>query len=479
VILRGSILLTTRDMISFYIKIIVETMDIEQLWTTCLGELEVLLSRANFTTWFKDTSIIRIDGDIVIISTPNSFTKEWLEKKYHKQIIETLNSQLKNIKSVEYIIGSKKEKVPGMGVQSAKKEVDNIKDVCPQGEKNEVDLNQRYTFETFVIGESNRLAHAAAQAVSKNPGITYNPLFIYGGVGLGKTHLMQAIGNEIRRRDKKKNIIYTTCEKFTNEFISMIRKGKAEQFKNNYRNADVLMIDDIQFLAGKDGTQEEFFHTFNELHSKSKQIVMTSDRPPKAIPALEARLVSRFEWGMLADINPPDLETRIAILQTKINEKKVTIAINEEVINFIAKNIQNNIRELEGALNRIIAYSELNNTEPTLDDVKRVLGGSSANDRQKNITSKEILKKIADFYDITTEQILGPRRNKELVYPRQICAYILREELNYSFPKIGKELGGKDHTTIMHSCNKINKEMQINEVLKHEINGIKERLHAL
>ena len=458
-------------------------MDIEQLWTTCLGELEVLLSRANFTTWFKDTSIIKVDGDIVVISTPNSFTKEWLEKKYHKQIIETLHGQLKNIQSVEYIIGAKKERSSNSnGIQTSKgsDNVDgivSIKDKEAPVEKNEVDLNPRYSFETFVIGESNRLAHAAAQAVSKNPGITYNPLFIYGGVGLGKTHLMQAIGNEIRRRDKKKNIIYTTCEKFTNEFISMIRKGKAEQFKNNYRGADVLMIDDIQFLAGKDGTQEEFFHTFNELHGKSKQIVMTSDRPPKAIPALEARLVSRFEWGMLADINPPDLETRIAILQTKINEKKV--AINEEVVNFIAKNIQNNIRELEGALNRIIAYSELNNTEPTLDDVKKVLGGSGANERQKNITSKEVIKKIADFYDITTEQILGPRRNKELVYPRQICAYLLREELSYSFPKIGKELGGKDHTTIMHSCNKINKEIQINEVLKHEINNIKEKLHSL
>lgn len=460
-------------------------MDIEQLWTTCLGELEVLLSRANFTTWFKDTSIIRVDGEIVVISTPNSFTKEWLEKKYHKQIIETLNGQLKSIKSVEYIIGTKKEKSSNSSNGQTQKDFESdsidgiigVKEKEQHVEKNEVDLNQKYSFETFVIGESNRLAHAAAQAVSKNPGITYNPLFIYGGVGLGKTHLMQAIGNEIRRRDKKKNIVYTTCEKFTNEFISMIRKGKAEQFKNNYRNADVLMIDDIQFLAGKDGTQEEFFHTFNELHGKSKQIVMTSDRPPKAIPALEARLVSRFEWGMLADINPPDLETRIAILQTKVNDKKVTI--NEEVVNYIAKNIQNNIRELEGALNRIIAYSELNNAEPTLDDVKRVLGGSSANDRQKNITSKEILKKVADFYDITVDQILGPRRNKELVYPRQVCAYILREELNYSFPKIGKELGGKDHTTIMHSCNKVGKEIQINEVLKHEINNIKEKLHSL
>jgi len=453
-------------------------MDIEQLWTTCLGELEVLLSRANFTTWFKDTSIIKINDDVVIIGTPNSFTKEWLEKKYHNQILETLSRQLKDIQKVEYVIGSKRDRSTSDMTIKATKDLDAIKERndTEKSEGEETGLNKHYSFETFVIGESNRLAHAAAQAVAKNPGITYNPLFIYGGVGLGKTHLMHAIGNEIKRRDKKKNIVYTTCEKFTNEFISMVRKGKAEQFKNNYRNADALLIDDIQFLAGKSGTQEEFFHTFNELHGKSKQIVMTSDRPPKAVPALEARLVSRFEWGMLADINPPDLETRIAILQTKANEKNATLS--EEIINFIAKNIQNNIRELEGALNRIMAYAELNNAQPSLDDVKRVLGESSPSDRRKNITTKEILKKIADFYDITTEQILGPKRNKELVYPRQICAYILREELNYSFPKIGKELGGKDHTTIMHACNKIGKELQINDVLKHELNNIKEKLYS-
>lgn len=453
-------------------------MDIEQLWTTCLGELEVLLSRANFTTWFKDTSIIKINNEVVIIGTPNSFTKEWLEKKYHNQILETLSRQLKDIQKVEYVIGSKRDRINSDINSKGDKSLDTIKEskINEPAEEEDIGLNKHYNFDTFVIGESNRLAHAAAQAVSKNPGITYNPLFIYGGVGLGKTHLMHAIGNEIKRRDKKKNIVYTTCEKFTNEFISMVRKGKAEQFKNNYRNADALLIDDIQFLAGKSGTQEEFFHTFNELHGKSKQIVMTSDRPPKAVPALEARLVSRFEWGMLADINPPDLETRIAILQNKANEKKATLS--EEIINFIAKHIQNNIRELEGALNRIMAYAELNNAQPSLDDVKRVLGEPSPLDRQKNITTKEILKKIADFYDITVEQILGQKRNKELVYPRQICAYILREELSYSFPKIGKELGGKDHTTIMHACNKIGKELQINEVLKHELINIKEKLYS-
>jgi chromosomal replication initiator protein len=455
-------------------------MDMDQLWTTCLGELEVLLSRANFTTWFKDTYIIKIENDIIVIGTPNAFTKEWLEKKYHNQIIETIKKQLENIGKVEYIIGSKKDK--NTASQSKKerdvesiKEKTNEEDRNTEEEREHVSLNTKYSFESFVVGESNRLAHAASMAVSKNPGVTYNPLFIYGGVGLGKTHLMQAIGNEIRRKDKKKNIIYTTCEKFTNEFISLVRKGKAEQFKDNYRNADVLLIDDIQFLAGKDGTQEEFFHTFNELHSKSKQIVMTSDRPPKAIAALEARLVSRFEWGMLADVNPPDIETRIAILQKKAIEK--SLSIGDDIIHFIAKNIQNNIRELEGALNRVIAYAELNNTEPKLDDIKRVLGESTTNDRQKTISPKDLLKKVADFYEITVEQLLGQRRNKELVYPRQVAAYLLREELSLSFPKIGKELGGKDHTTIMHACNKICRGLENDNILKHELSAIKERFY--
>jgi len=454
-------------------------MDIEQLWTTCLGELEVMLSKANFTTWFKGTSIVKIDGDLVVIGTPNSFTKEWLQKKYHQQILDTLKKQLAHIQRLEYIIGTKKDLLKEMGkatVNEVKKELEQIQEIEREIEK-EIDLlNPKYTFDTFVIGESNRLAHAAALAIVKNPGITYNPLFIYGGVGLGKTHLMQAIGNEIYRKDKKKNIVYTTCEKFTNDFISLVKKGKADQFKNSYRNADVLLIDDIQFLAGKEATQEEFFHTFNELHGKSKQIVMTSDRPPKAIAALEARLVSRFEWGMLADINPPDIETRIAILQKKASEKNCDIS--EEIINFIAKNIQNNIRELEGALNRLIAYAELNNTNPTIDNIKQVLGEASFNKQERSVSPRELLNKVADFYDISMEDLLGPRRNKELVNPRQVAAYLLREELSLSFPKIGKELGGKDHTTIMHACNKVGREIKFNDVVKHEINSIKEKLFS-
>jgi len=452
----------------------------EQIWATCLGELEVMLSRAHFNTWFRETKIVKIDGDLVIIGTPNLFTREWLQKKHHQQILDLIKKQLDEIERLEYVIGNQGENLDsiskaeqkGLESKEEKKEIENI--CAPEQESTCDYLNNKYSFDTFVIGESNRLAHAAAIAITKNPGITYNPLFIYGGVGLGKTHLMQAIGNEICRGDKKKKIVYTTCEKFTNDFIQLVKKGKADQFKNNYRNADVLLIDDIQFLSGKEATQEEFFHTFNELHSKSKQIVVTSDRPPKAIASLEARLISRFEWGMLADINPPDIETRIAILQRKASEKNCEI--NEDVINYIAKNIQNNIRELEGALNRLMAYCELKNTRPSLDNIKQILGETSPNRQERNVTTKEIIAKIAGFYDINVQELMGQKRNKELVVPRQIAAYIMREELSFSFPKIGKELGGKDHTTIMHACSKIEREIKFNDIIKHEINSIKESL---
>lgn len=455
-------------------------MNIEQLWETCLGELEVLLSKANFTTWFKNTAIVKIEDDSAIIGTPNSFTKEWLQKKYSKEILDTINKHVDGIQKVDFIINSQKESflkssTPTVSSQQKERAAENSS--ARDEEPEETCLNPKYNFESFVIGESNRLAHAAALAVSKNPGITYNPLFIYGGVGLGKTHLMQAIGNEIKKKDKKKNVIYITSEKFTNEFISLVRKGKAEEFKKNYRNADVLLIDDIQFLAGKESTGEEFFHTFNDLHSRSKQIVMTSDRPPKAIASLEARLVSRFEWGMLADINQPDIETRIAILQNKAAEKDFDIA--EDIIHHIAKNIQNNIRELEGALNRIIAHSQLNNKKPTLDDIRSVLGERSIKDKQKSITPREVLQKVARFYDIAEDDILGTRRNKELVFPRQVFAYILREELSLSFPKIGKELGGKDHTTIMHACDKIGNEIKCNDTVKREIESIREGIYNI
>ncbi|MHA1757637.1 MAG: chromosomal replication initiator protein DnaA, partial [Promethearchaeota archaeon] len=316
---------------------------------------------------------------------------------------------------------------------------------------------------------------AACRAVVKNPGNTYNPLFIYGGVGLGKTHLLQAIGHEaLKQRNKK--ILYVTSEKFTNEYIQAVKNGRAKEFKDLYRNVDFLLIDDIQFIAGKESTQEEFFHTFNHLHQSNKQIVLTSDRPPQAIPALEKRLLSRFEWGMIADISSPDLETRIAILEKKTKEKNYNI--NKEVINFIATNIQNNVRELEGVLNRLIAYHQFNNTPINLENAKKIIDSiTSISSHKKSVTPKEIIKTVAQFYDLKIEDIMGKSREKRFAYPRQIIMYLMREEIKSSYPSIGQELGGRDHTTAMHAFHKISQDIENDERIRQEINAIKQRLY--
>jgi chromosomal replication initiator protein len=337
-----------------------------------------------------------------------------------------------------------------------------------------ITLNPKYTFDTFIVGGSNRLAAATAQAVAAKPGVAYNPLFLYGGVGLGKTHLAQAIGHAILEKSPKKKIIYVSCENFTNEFIQSISAGKVNDFKNKYREADVLLVDDIQFLSGKDGTQEEFFHTFNALHQSNRQIVITSDRVPKAIPQLEARLSSRFGCGMVADIQPPNVEMRIAILQAKCEEKNYVIA--SEVINFIAENIESNIRELEGAVIRIISYCELNKVEPTIEITTKVLE-DMISVKSKNITIEKIIKIVCDYFNLMPEHLLGQKRSKELVGPRQITMYLLRHELNMSFPKIGKELNKKDHTTIMYGVEKIEKEITKNIDLQKDIAAIKEKLY--
>ncbi len=337
---------------------------------------------------------------------------------------------------------------------------------------NRFGLNSRYTFGSFIVGKSNELAHAACQAVAANPGHAYNPLFIYGGVGLGKTHLLQAIGHELSKKTDK--ILYVTCEKFTNDYIQAVRNGQAKNFKDRYRNADLLLIDDIHFMGGKDGTQEEFFHTFNELHQTDKQIVISSDRPPKAIPALEKRLLSRFEWGMIADVSQPNLETRTAILEAKSKEKNYKF--EKEIIDYIANNIQSNIRELEGALNRLIAYYEFNNAQPTIDATKNILNSVISNFQSKSTSTKDILEAVSRFYNINIRDITGKSRKKELVVPRQIIMYLMREEINTSYPTIGQELGGRDHTTAMHAYNKIRREITENERTKQNINSIKQIL---
>jgi len=447
-------------------------MNNDQLWQAVLGEIELNLSKANFTTWFNNTFISNYDDEKVVVCVPNTFTKAWLEKKYHSQIIKALESiGNKKIKKIYYKVEIRKNSPVGDLLKKIKLKKDD------SNEKilaiNRFGLNSRYLFNSFIVGKGNELAHAACQAVSANPGNAYNPLFIYGGVGLGKTHLLQAIGHEVSTKTDK--ILYVTSEKFTNDYIQAVKSGKAKDFKEKYRNVDLLLIDDVQFMAGKDGTQEEFFHTFNELHQTDKQIVITSDKQPKLIPALEKRLLSRFEWGMIVDIIRPDIETRTAILEAKCKEKNYSL--DEEILNFIASNVQNNIRELEGALNRLIAYHEFNNSKPTLDTTKNILNSLIANIKTKSTTSKNIMNAVSDFFDVQIKEITGKSRKKELVYPRQITMYLMRKELNTSYPTIGQELGGRDHTTAMHAYNKIIREIDNNEKVKQDIESVKQVLY--
>ncbi len=451
-------------------------MDSKQLWEAILGELELNLSKANFTTWFKNTFILQINEQEIVVAVPNAFTKAWLEKKYHKYITEALkNVSEKTFNKVSYVVETKEKITTSLDNEHKTLNQEISSNNNHVAINNKIGLNPKYTFENFVVGKGNELARAACLAVAKKPGEVYNPLFIYGGVGLGKTHLMQAVGNYILNEQKNKKVLYVTSEKFTNDFIQLVQQGEAKKFKEKYRMVDVLLVDDIQFLAGKEQTQEEFFHTFNTLHQENKQIIISSDRPPKAIPALEQRLISRFEWGMIVDVNAPDLETRIAIIRSKMKEKN--LSLSEEVVKIIATSVQNNVRELEGILNKIIAFHQLNNTPPTEDSVKNIISSLSSNIKRGHITPKKLIQTVAAYYDIETEGLIGNSRKKELVVPRQIVMYLMREELDASYPNIGQELGGRDHTTAMHACNKINKEVENDEKIARDIEMIKQRLY--
>ncbi|MFA5127078.1 MAG: chromosomal replication initiator protein DnaA [Patescibacteria group bacterium] len=453
----------------------------DKIWQSALGQLELLISRANFTTWFKNTFLVEFDDQQVVVGVPNSFTKVWLEKKYHNHIAKALEDVLlKNNLQVIYRVESKSysANISQKTSQTAVAEIPPVNNSASQnGQKNtnKFGLNNHYVFNTFIVGPGNELAQAAALAAAQKPGEIYNPLFIYGGVGLGKTHLVQAVGNYILEKNPKKKILYINSEKFTNDFIFAIKSGKTDQFKNIYRNVDVLLIDDIQFIAGKEQTQEEFFHTFNALHQNNKQIIISSDRPPKAIPGIENRLISRFEWGMIADISFPDLETRVAILEMKCQQRNYRLAI--DIVHLVAENIQENIRELEGALNRIIAFHQLNNTAPTIESVRSLLSGISANPKKAGLTSKKLLRVVADFFGITLEQLLGSSRKKELVLPRQIAMFLMREQLKSSFPNIGQEIGGRDHTTAMHACLKIAELATADDKIKNDLSVLRQKIY--
>jgi len=452
----------------------------QEIWQAVLGEMEVSISKANFTTWFKNTFISTIEDEKVIISVPNTFTKAWLEKKYHQDIIKALEKVVQNpikeiIYKVELIRKPVLNKVDGISSGGALplEKNEESPNVSNKSLLNKFGLNTQYIFDTFIVGKNNQLAHAACKAVASSPGSTYNPLFIYGGVGLGKTHLLHAIGNVLSAAGQK--VLYATCEKFTNDYVQAVRSGRAKEFKDFYRNVDLLLIDDIQFMGGKEGTQEEFFHTFNELHQTNRQIVVSSDRQPKAIPSLEQRLQSRFEWGMIVDVTQPDIETRTAILETKCKEKEYTL--NDEILTYIASIVQNNIRELEGALNRVIAYHQFNQTEPTIDSTKEILANIINNFQSKSISPKIIIEIVAKFYDIEISDLTGKSRKKELVTPRQIAMFLMRQEINTSFPTIGHEFGGRDHTTAIHACNKVSYEIKSDQRKKQEIESLKQLLY--
>src|SRR5258708_779526 len=447
-----------------------KSMTNQQLWQAILGNLELTLSKANFTTWFKNTSIIEKSDTGIVVGVPNAFTKEWLQNKYHQDILKALKAIAPEIKEVKYQI------VSPMYITPATASSKEVARVAPRKMENQT-LNPKYTFTTFIVGSNNQLAHAASLAVSKKPGQVYKPLFIYGGVGLGKTHLMQGVGAEVLKRDPNAKVLYVTSERFTNEFVAAITHGKADQFKSLYRNVDVLLVDDIQFLAGREGTQEEFFHTFNALHQNNKQVVMTYDRLPKEIPAIEERLVSRFEWGMIADIQAPDLETRLAILKTKAKEKNYSV--EPEILTYIAETIQSNIRELEGALNRLMVYCQLNNTRPTVEQVKSILVNVITPPKKRGVSAKKIIEVVSDFYNVSPEDLLKQSRKKEYVNPRQIAMYIIRKELETSLPSIGEFFGGRDHTTVIHAIDKIERIIKDRSGLKQEIELIKDRLYLV
>ena len=453
-----------------------------EIWQAVLAEFELKVSKANFTTWFRNTGIGQFNNGQIVVCVPNTFTKSWLEKKYHADIVKSLERVTgKPVKKVEYRVENVKniEEKECTATVNEEPKVSSIETPIYSNQQKTLGqkfgLNPKYTFDTFIVGKNNELAHAAAQAVAAKPGETYNPLFIYGGVGLGKTHLIQAVGQKMLHDNPQVKILYVSSEKFTNEFISSVKEGHAKEFKDRYRSVDLLLIDDIQFIGGKEQTQEEFFHTFNELHQQGKQVVMTGDRPPKAIPALEDRLRSRFEWGMIADISAPDLETRVAILQSKCQEKK--FKLDQEVIQQIAATIQSNIRELEGALNKVIAYHQLKDLEPTKESVRSILSSFEAQSMKKSLTPRDLINLAAEFYDISIEDIAGKSREKKLALPRQIVMYLLREELKMSYPAIGNELGGRDHTTAMHAHTKIGTELENDLKLKQEIEAIKQRLY--
>jgi len=449
----------------------------DRLWQAVLGEIEVSVSSGNYQTWFKNTRLLRYDRETLVIGVPNVFVQQQLERKFSPLIHDVLTKHGVTPKTIQY----KSYSVP----KTSQKIEEEVVVLAPAGRspgraQNSLahsyrqGLSDKYTFESFIVGSGNELAYAAAQGAAASPGTKYNPLSVYGGVGIGKTHLMQAVGNAILKGNPNAKVTYVTSEQFAQEFIDAVRYKKNTEFAGFYRSTDVLIIDDVQFFAGKEKTQEEFFHTFNSLQQANKQIIISSDRPPNEISGLEERLRSRFMQGMSVDMQIPDFETRCAIVQTKAAAQDVELP--RDVVEFLANNLRNNIRELEGALNQLIAVCEVKNLEPDVPLAKTVLG--SHRSRPKHLSPKQIVERTARHFSISVDEILGPKRDKDIVLPRQVAMYLMRSELHLSFPKIAKELGRKDHTTAIHSVEKIEREAAVDNVIKSALNDIKGRMYA-
>ncbi|MDN4527098.1 chromosomal replication initiator protein DnaA [Fictibacillus fluitans] len=448
--------------------------NINDLWNKALAAMEKKVSKPSFETWLKSTAAHALQNDTLIITAPNEFARDWLESRYSTLISETLQDVTGAALDVKFII-PQNQMEEEVDFEKVLKKTQRV-NVEQQEEVPQSMLNPKYTFDRFVIGSGNRFAHAASLAVAEAPAKAYNPLFIYGGVGLGKTHLMHAIGHYVVDHKPNAKVAYLSSEKFTNEFINSIRDNKTVEFRNKFRSVDILLIDDIQFLAGKEQTQEEFFHTFNALHEESKQIVISSDRPPKEIPTLEDRLRSRFEWGLITDITPPDLETRIAILRKKA--KAEGLDIPNEVMLYIANQIDTNIRELEGALIRVVAYSSLINQDMNADLAAEALKDIIPSSKPRMITIHHIQEIVGRHYNIRLEDFTAKKRTKSVAFPRQIAMYLARELTDNSLPKIGEEFGGRDHTTVLHAHEKISNLMVSDQQLQKSIKEIHDQLKS-
>jgi chromosomal replication initiator protein len=463
-------------------------MDAKQVWRAALGELQVSLSPANFETWLKETALIAVDDNRFRVAVPNGFAKDWLENRYRSLISQTLARVVGYSVTVDFevregIVSPLEKPATGAddaddvsgptgGSRSVRLEPTRV----GSSEGSTLNINPRYTFRNFIVGSANRLAHAASLSVAERPGHAYNPLFLYGGVGLGKTHLMHAIGNQVLARFPRKKVVYATSEKFTNEFITSIQQGRIDDFRARYRRIDLLLIDDIQFIADKERTQEEFFHTFNAIHEDGKQIVLSSDRPPKLIITLEERLRSRFEWGLIADLTAPDLETRIAILRAKSEE--LGVPIGSDVLEFIARKVVSNIRELEGALNRIMAYGNMGGMPLSIELAQAVLSNVLYNPKRRMVTPERVVQAVSDYYSVALDQLKGQKRDRAIVTPRQIAMYLMRAETDVSLLRIGAELGGRDHSTVLHACDKIERESQENDELRRELAAVREMIYS-